>query len=115
MTSEAYARELLALRRELLALQEILATMVTWARHPGPIPIIPFSEDLKRANDLLARNYHTRPPWEGSLKEGNPPPRPTMCPRCEGQRYDVDACGVCDNTGWLDENGDPWRGPMGQA
>lgn len=29
-----------------------------------------------------------------------------VCPRCEGQRYDVDACGLCNNVGWLDENGD---------
>lgn len=29
-----------------------------------------------------------------------------VCPRCEGQRYDVDACGACRNVGWLDRNGE---------
>jgi hypothetical protein len=27
------------------------------------------------------------------------------CPRCEGQRYDVGNCGVCENVGWLDDRG----------
>lgn len=29
-----------------------------------------------------------------------------VCPRCEGQRYDVGSCGLCGNVGWLDENGE---------
>lgn len=29
-----------------------------------------------------------------------------VCPRCEGQRFDVDACGLCGNVGWLNEDGD---------
>lgn len=28
-----------------------------------------------------------------------------VCPRCEGQRYDIGNCGVCENVGWLDECG----------
>jgi hypothetical protein len=27
-----------------------------------------------------------------------------VCPRCEGQRYDRDACGLCRNLGVLDAN-----------
>lgn len=29
-----------------------------------------------------------------------------ICPRCEGQKYDVGSCGVCGNVGWLDANGE---------
>lgn len=34
-----------------------------------------------------------------------------LCPRCQGQRYDKGACGLCENTGLLDEYGDPWHPP----
>lgn len=29
-----------------------------------------------------------------------------VCPRCEGQRYDVGSCALCGNTGVLDEHGE---------
>jgi hypothetical protein len=32
-------------------------------------------------------------------------PAVIVCPRCEGQRYDVDSCGLCANTGYLAEDG----------
>lgn len=28
-------------------------------------------------------------------------PMPTMCPRCEGRKYDKKHCGVCNNTGFV--------------
>jgi hypothetical protein len=39
----------------------------------------------------------------------------SFCPRCEGQRSDVDACGLCGNIGLLDQHGDPLRLPLQEA
>jgi hypothetical protein len=30
----------------------------------------------------------------------------SACPRCDGQRYDVGSCALCDNIGLLNSNGD---------
>lgn len=30
----------------------------------------------------------------------------TPCPRCEGQKYDRGSCGLCRNSGLLNENGE---------
>jgi hypothetical protein len=32
-----------------------------------------------------------------------------VCPRCEGQRFDVGACGLCSNLGWLNADGERLR------
>ena len=29
-----------------------------------------------------------------------------ICPRCEGQRFDVGSCGLCGNLGWLNAEGE---------
>lgn len=36
-----------------------------------------------------------------------------LCPRCEGQTHDIGSCGICQNTGILDEDGDPYLPPPG--
>lgn len=37
-----------------------------------------------------------------------------VCPRCEGQRYDHQSCGVCQNLGYLTEQ-DGWPLAYSQA
>lgn len=32
-----------------------------------------------------------------------------VCPRCEGQRFDVETCGVCRNVGWLNGNAEAFN------
>lgn len=35
----------------------------------------------------------------------------TLCPRCDGQTFDVGSCSVCENTGLLDQDARPFHAP----
>jgi protein gp37 len=66
-----------------------------------------YRADILRETPAAVR-FISAEPLLGSLF-----PRGTSeCPRCEGQRFDVGSCGLCENRGWLDAQGESKRMPL---